>query len=100
MIQKDLLNRLAHKQVLQPTRQTNSDAPFVGAIQDMADLIGFTYVIELGQLTDVGFTTVVLLEHGDVANLSTQPPCPTRSCSRAAPVRRPRQPSPRPTTPR
>jgi hypothetical protein len=70
MIQKDLISRLAYKQVLQPTRQTNSDAAIVGAIQDMGDLIGFTYVIELGQLTDAGFTTVVLLEHGEAANLS------------------------------
>jgi hypothetical protein len=70
MIQKDLHNRLSFLRGVSPTRQTNSDAAIVSQIIDMTDLLSLEWVIALGSLTDPGFTTVVLMEHGEAANLS------------------------------
>lgn len=70
MIQKDLHSRLSFLRGVSPLAQTNLDTAFVSQIIDMTDLVSLEFVILLGALTDPGFTTVVLMEHGEQANLS------------------------------
>jgi hypothetical protein len=70
MIQQDILTPHAFLRGVSPVTQTNSDAPFVSQIIDTQPLMSLAFVIALGTLSDPGFTTVVLMEHGDAANLS------------------------------
>ena len=65
MIQQDTLTLHDFRRGVSPVTQTNSDAPFVSQIIDTQSLMSLVFVIALGTLSDPGFTTVVLMEHGD-----------------------------------
>lgn len=65
MIPQDILTPHSFLRGVSPLAQTNSDAPFVSQIIDMRDLMSLGFIIILGALTDAGFTSVVLMEHGD-----------------------------------
>lgn len=69
MIGRDMLNTLGFARGVSPITGTD-DTPFVSQIIDMSLYNGFTFVIALGTLADAAFTTTVLLEEGDVSNLS------------------------------
>ncbi len=46
------------------------DSALVSSIINIADYNALSFFILLGTLADAGFTTVVLVEHGDAADLS------------------------------
>jgi hypothetical protein len=70
MIQQDFIAPNAFLRGVSPLAQVNLDTAFVSQIIDMRDLMSMAFVIILGALTDAGFTTVVLMEHGDTSNLA------------------------------
>lgn len=69
MIGRDLHNRLSFLRGVSPITGTD-DTAFVSQIIDMADLMSLTWAIALGTLADAAFTSTVLMEEGDAANLS------------------------------
>lgn len=65
MIGRDLYNRLSYGRAISPITLTNVDTAQVGQWNDMADLIGLVYVIDIGALTDADATFTVLVEESD-----------------------------------
>src|SRR5262245_44740188 len=65
MIGRDLHNTLDYRRAVSPVTQTNSDAPFVSQIIDVANLLALEFIILLGTLSDAAFTTAVLMEASD-----------------------------------
>jgi hypothetical protein len=70
MITRDLITPLSFLRGLSPVTQTNSDAALVTQIIDMLNLMSLTFVIQTGTVSDADMTSTVLVEHGDVSNLS------------------------------
>lgn len=69
-IRKDLHNTLVYRRALSPVTQTNSDSALVSQIIDMQDLVALEFAIMTGTLSDADATFTVLMEEGDVSNLS------------------------------
>jgi hypothetical protein len=70
MIVRDLHSTLSFQRAISPVTQTNADTALVSQIIDMADLLGLEFVIMTGTLSDADATFAVLMEEGDVSNLS------------------------------
>src|SRR5262245_62019081 len=70
MIPQDDLAKFSVLRSTSPITQTNSSAAFVGQIIDVQNLMSLWYAIFVGTWTDADATSVVLVEHGDAANLS------------------------------
>jgi hypothetical protein len=66
---RDMANNIQVKRVLSPV-STADDTAQVGQIIDRLGYDSLTYLIALGSIGDANMTAVVLLEEGDVANLS------------------------------
>jgi len=69
MMQKDLFSDIHVKPCIAPVVLTDNTAA-VGAIISHADYHSLTYLINTGTLSDADTTLTILLEHGDVSNLS------------------------------
>lgn len=65
----DLHNEIDVRAAITPVVITD-DTPSVSAIIDLAGARGLEFVLSLGTLSDANATAVVLVEHGDVSNLS------------------------------
>lgn len=65
----DLHNRLKVSRVISPVSVADNTAA-VGQIIDNQGALSLEYLIATGSIADADATFVVLLEHGDVANLS------------------------------
>ncbi len=66
---KDLMNLIDVKRVLSPVSVADTTAQ-VGQIIDRRGFDSLTYIIATGSIADADATFTVLLEEGDVANLS------------------------------
>ena len=66
---RDLMNNVAIKRVLSPVSVADTTAQ-VGQIIDRQGYDSLTYVIATGSIADADATFTVLLEEGDVSNLS------------------------------
>ena len=66
---KDLMNNVTPKRVISPVSVADTTAQ-VGQIIDRAGFDSVTYVILTGSIADADATFTVLLEEGDVSNLS------------------------------
>lgn len=66
---KDLMNKIDVKRVISPVSVADTTAQ-VGQIIDRQGFDGLTYLIATGSIADVDATFTVLLEEGDVSNLS------------------------------
>lgn len=66
---RDMANNIQVKRVLSPV-STADDSAQVGQIIDRLGFDSLTYLITLGSIADANMTAVVLLEEGDVSNLS------------------------------
>ncbi|MCS0501615.1 hypothetical protein [Ancylobacter mangrovi] len=66
---RDLLNNIAPKVAIPPVVVTDNTAQ-VGSVIDVAGFDSLTFVILTGVLADADATFEVLVEEGDVANLS------------------------------
>lgn len=67
---RDLHNALKFSRGISPQVQTNVDTALVSQIVDTAGYNSTEFVILTGGLTDTNATFTVLVEDGDVANLS------------------------------
>jgi len=66
---KDQMNHLYPKRVISPVSVADTTAQ-VGQIIDRAGFDSLTYVIATGSIADADATFTVLLEEGDVSNMS------------------------------
>lgn len=66
---RDMANNIQVKRVLSPV-STADDTAQVGQIIDRLGFDALTYIIALGSIADSNVTVAVLLEEGDVANMS------------------------------
>ena len=66
---RDTYHNLKFVTAIAPVAVTDN-TPIVGAIISNAGFQSLTYAIQTGTLADADATFAVLLEHGDVANLS------------------------------
>lgn len=66
---KDQMNHMYPKRVISPVSVADNTAQ-VGQIIDRAGYDSLTYVIAIGSVADADATFTVLLEEGDVSNLS------------------------------
>lgn len=66
---RDLMNNVDVKRVISPQSVADNTA-LVGQIIDRANYDSLTYLIATGSLADADATFTVLLEEGDVSNLS------------------------------
>lgn len=66
---RDLLNNINIKRVISPVSVADT-TPLVGQIIDRANFQSLVYAIATGSIADVDATFTVLLEEGDVANMS------------------------------
>lgn len=66
---KDLMNNITVKRVLSPV-SVSDDTAQVGQIIDRQGHDSVTYLIATGSIADANVTFTVLLEEGDVSNLS------------------------------
>ncbi len=69
MIGRDLHNRLSYQRGASPASTTDTTA-IVSQTIDMADLLGLEWVILTGSLADADATFTVLMEEGDVSDMS------------------------------
>ena len=69
MSYKDLHNQINVKRVISPVSEAGT-TPLVGEIIDRNGFGALEYIIATGSLADADATFTVLLEDGDVANLS------------------------------
>jgi hypothetical protein len=67
---RDLMNEIHVARVLSPVATPADNTAQVGQIIDRQGFDSLTYLIATGAIPDADATFVVLLEHGDVANLS------------------------------
>ena len=67
---RDYMNRIDLRRVLSPAAAGTDNTAMVGQIVDGLGYDGVIYAINLGVNTDINATFTVLLEHGDVANMS------------------------------
>jgi hypothetical protein len=67
---RDLLSNIQLKRVISPVTGASSDAAQVGAIIDRQGYDSLGFLIATGTIADAGATFAVLVEHGDVSNLS------------------------------
>lgn len=66
---RDMMNRITPKKCISPQSVADNTA-LVGTIIDRKDYESLTYLILAGSLGDAGAEFTVLLEEGDVSNLS------------------------------
>src|SRR3990172_7683033 len=66
---QDLFSNVEQRRVISPITGTD-DTASVGQIIDHSAFDSVLYLIQTGTLADAGATWAVLLEHGDVSNLS------------------------------
>lgn len=66
---KDLANSIAVRRALSPVSVADNTAQ-VSQIIDMQGWKSLLFAIAVGSVADADMTTTVLIEHGDVANLS------------------------------
>lgn len=67
---RDLANHLEVRRAISPAAATTDNTPYVSQIIDLAGFSRLVFAILLGSLADADATFVVLVEHGDAANLS------------------------------
>lgn len=67
---RDLCNNVHPLRCISPQAAVTDNTAFVGQIIDSRGYDSLTYLIQTGSLADADATFVVLLEHGDAANLS------------------------------
>jgi hypothetical protein len=67
---RDLANHIEVRRAISPAAATTDNTPFVSQIIDLAGYDQMMFVILLGAIADADATFVVLVEHGDAANLS------------------------------
>lgn len=73
---RDLANHLEVRRAISPAAATTDNTPYVSQIIDLAGFSRLVFAILLGSLADADATFVVLVEHGDAANLSDAVPVP------------------------
>jgi hypothetical protein len=67
---RDLANHLEVRRAISPAAATADNTAYVSQIIDLAGFQSLVFAILLGALADADATFTVLVEHGDVANLS------------------------------
>lgn len=70
MPNRDQRNNLFFRRGLSPVAATTDNTAYVSQIADVADYDSATFAILTGSLADADATFTVLVEHGDVSNLS------------------------------
>ena len=66
----DITNSLNPKRGMSPVAATTDDTAYVSQILDCQGLYGAMFVLLTGSIADVDATFTVLVQHGDVSNLS------------------------------
>jgi len=67
---RDLANSVHLKRAISPAAAVTDNTPFVSQIVDKTGYEQLMFAILIGALADADATFVVLLQHGDAANLS------------------------------
>lgn len=67
---RDLHNHINPKRAISPAAAVTDNTPFVSQILDMQGYEAAELIIQAGALADADATFTLLLEHGDVANMS------------------------------
>jgi hypothetical protein len=67
---RDFMNLVDVRRAISPAAAVTDNTPFVSQIIDLLGFQGLVFAINLGSLADADAAFVVLVEHGDAANLS------------------------------
>ena len=67
---RDLHNALYPKRAIAPAAAVTDNTAFVSQILDMSGYSAAELIMQIGALADADTTFTVLIEHGDVSNLS------------------------------
>ena len=67
---RDFHNNIYPKRAISPAAAVTDDTAFVSQILDMSGYSAAELIIQLGGIADADTTFTVLIEHGDVSNLS------------------------------
>lgn len=67
---RDLANHLTFKRAISPAAAVADNTPFVSQIIDLAGYGSMCFAIDIGGLADADATFTVLVEHGNIANMS------------------------------
>lgn len=67
---RDLANHIEVRRAISPAAAVTDNTPFVSQIIDLLGFSELMFAILIGALADADATFTVLVEHGDVANLS------------------------------
>ncbi|MES2494630.1 MAG: hypothetical protein V4618_00820 [Pseudomonadota bacterium] len=67
---RDIANSIEVRRAISPAAAVADNTPFVSQIVDIVGFEQLMFAISLGALADADATFAVLVEHGDVSNLS------------------------------